>query len=135
MSDLSPAAARSAAQAQDDAGMLREQKLMAAGGIFGALAASSCCVLPLVLVTIGVSGAWIGNLAAFAPYQPYIVALTLGFLGYGFYLVYWRRQVCADGSCARPRPNRIVATILWVATVIIVIALIFPPVALWLAGS
>ena len=36
----------------------------AAGGILGALAASSCCILPLALFMLGISGAWIGNLTA-----------------------------------------------------------------------
>ena len=44
--------------------------LAAAGGILGALAASSGCILPLALFAFGVSGAWIGNLTALAPYQP-----------------------------------------------------------------
>jgi mercuric ion transport protein len=40
--------------------------LMAAGGLLGALAASSCCILPLVLFGLGVSGAWIGNFTQLA---------------------------------------------------------------------
>ena len=40
----------------------------AAGGMLGALAASSCCILPLALFTLGISGAWIANLTALAPY-------------------------------------------------------------------
>jgi mercuric ion transport protein len=43
---------------------------LAAGGILAALGASSCCVLPFALFTLGVSGAWISNLTALAPYQP-----------------------------------------------------------------
>jgi mercuric ion transport protein len=35
------------------AGMQRGQRLMAAGGLLGALAASSCCILPLVLFSLG----------------------------------------------------------------------------------
>src|SRR2546429_2129561 len=54
------------------------------GSITAALAASSCCVIPLVLFTLGVSGAWIANLTALAPYQPIFVALTLTFLAWGF---------------------------------------------------
>ncbi|MGH6880679.1 MAG: mercuric transporter MerT family protein, partial [Hypericibacter sp.] len=45
-------------------------ELIAAGGVLGALAAMSCCILPLVLFALGISGAWIGNLTALAPYQP-----------------------------------------------------------------
>ena len=46
------------------------QKLVAAGGILAAMAASSCCIVPLLLFSLGVSGAWIGNLTRLAPYQP-----------------------------------------------------------------
>ncbi len=48
-----------------------QQRLAVAGGFLGALAASSCCILPLVLFSLGVSGAWIGNFTQLAPYQPY----------------------------------------------------------------
>ncbi len=104
---------------------------MAAGGILGAIAASSCCVLPLMFVSLGVSGAWIGNLTALAPYQPIFIVLTLGFLGFGFHLVYWRPQAaCAEGqACARLLPNRIVKASLWLATVIVGAALALPYVA------
>ena len=54
---------------------------MAAGGLLGALAASSCCILPLTLFGLGMSGAWIGNFTQLAPYQPYFIAATIGFLG------------------------------------------------------
>src|SRR5215472_12385037 len=57
--------------------------LMAAGGLLGALAASSCCILPLFLFALGVSGAWIGNFTQLAPYQPYFITATLLFLSVG----------------------------------------------------
>jgi mercuric ion transport protein len=112
------------------------QKLLAAGGLLGALAASSCCILPLVLFSLGISGAWIGNLTALAPYQPVFVALTLGFLGYGHYLAYWKPQACAEGeACARPLPNRLVKAALWAATALVAAALAFPYVAPVLLGA
>src|SRR5712691_2043339 len=81
----------------------RQQRLMAAGGLVGALAASSCCILPLVLFSLGVSGAWIGNFTRLAPYQPYFLAVTIGCLGYGYWLVFRSAKfACADGdACAR----------------------------------
>src|ERR1700674_5335435 len=90
--------------------MQRGQRLMAAGGILGALAASSCCILPLVLFSLGVSGAWIGNFTQLAPYQPCFIAATIGFLGYGYWLVYrFSKLACANGdACARPLPNQLV---------------------------
>jgi mercuric ion transport protein len=107
------------------------QRLVAAGGILGALAASSCCIVPLVLFSLGIGGAWIGNLTALAPYKPFFVAGTTGLLGYGFYLVYWKpRRACADATaCARPIPSRIVQLALWIATVIVVSAFAFDYIA------
>ena len=105
----------------------RGQRLMAVGGLLGALAASSCCILPLVLFSLGVSGAWIGNLTQLAPYQPYIVAATFAFLGYGYWLVFRSSQAaCTAGqACAKPLPNRLVKIGLFVATALVMAALAF----------
>ena len=114
----------------------RRQGVVAVGGVLGAVAAASCCILPLALFSLGITGAWIGTLAALTPYQPIIIPITVGFLGYGYYLVYWkRRKAYADGSaCARPLPNRIVKSALWVATVMVAAATAFPYVAPALLG-
>lgn len=39
-----------------------------AGGL-AAILASTCCLGPLVLVALGFSGAWIGNLTVLEPYH------------------------------------------------------------------
>jgi len=103
----------------------RQQNLVAAGGLLGALAASSCCILPLVLFGLGVSGAWIGNFTRLAPYQPWFIAATLAFLGYGYWLAdRSSRRACADGkACARPLPNRVVKISLILATILVAAAL------------
>ena len=103
----------------------RRQSLIAAGGLLGAFAASSCCIFPLVLFGLGVTGAWIGNFTQLAAYQPLFIAATLAFLGYGYWLVYRSSaRACAnDEACARPLPNRIVKTSLIVATILVVAAL------------
>jgi len=103
-------------------------KLVAAGGILGAIGASACCIVPLVLFSLGVGGVWIGRLTALSPYQPVFIALTFGFLGYGYWLVYRKpAAACADGAaCARPLPNRVVKAALWAATALVVLALAWP---------
>src|SRR5882724_4645138 len=103
----------------------RSQKLLAAGGVLGALAASSCCIVPLMLFGLGVSGAWIGKLTRLAPYQPYFLAATAACLGGGYWLRYRsRKAVCAAGdACARPLPNRAVTIGLILASVLVVGAL------------
>jgi mercuric ion transport protein len=105
--------------------MRRGQEFMAASGMLGALAASSCCILPLVLFSLGVSGAWIGNFTRLAPYQPYLIAATLLFLGSGYWLVYRSgTSGCAEGeACKQPLPNRIVKATLILATILVAAAL------------
>jgi mercuric ion transport protein len=110
----------------------RRQSLMAAGGLLAALAASSsCCILPLALFGLRVSGAWIGNFTRLAPYQPCFIAVTLGFLGYGYWSVYRSStRACADGeACARPLPNRIVKAGLVLSTFLVIAALGFDFIA------
>jgi mercuric ion transport protein len=124
-------------QEQADPGELRRQRLVVAGGILSALAASSCCVVPLLLFSLGIGGAWIANLTALAPYKPLFVAATAGLLGYGFYSVYLKapRACAADATCARPLPNRLVKAGLWIATVLVVIAFAFDYIAPLLLGA
>src|SRR5215470_7609585 len=90
------------------AGPQRGQRLMAAGGLLGALAAATCRILPLVL--FGLSGAWIGTFTQLAPYRPFFIAVTIACLGCGYWLVYRSSSVvCAeDEMCARPLSNRLV---------------------------
>jgi mercuric ion transport protein len=108
---------------------IERPRLVAVGGILGALAASSCCIVPLILFSLGIGGAWIANLTALAPYKPLFVLGTAGVLGYGFHLVY-RKPACAEGAgCARPIPNRFVKLALWSATVVVVVAFAFDYVA------
>jgi mercuric ion transport protein len=101
------------------------QKLLTAGGILGAFAASSCCVLPLALSGLGVGGAWISHLTRLAPYQPCFIAATAGCLGFGYWLRYRaRKRGCAEGAaCARPLSNPGITIDLVFATVLVVGAL------------
>lgn len=103
----------------------RKRRLFAAGGVIGAILASTCCVVPLLLVTLGISGAWIGNLTALEPYKPYVAGVALVFIGLGFRQVYVKaKPACVDGSyCARPGSVVVTKTALWVSTVIVLLAL------------
>ncbi|MBN8990581.1 MAG: mercury transporter MerT [Rhizobiales bacterium] len=106
--------------------------LLSVGGILAALGATTCCVVPFALFIAGVSGAWIGNLTALKPYQPLLVGIAIACLGFGFYSVYRKPKAddCAEGSyCARPSSGRNAKIGLWLATVLIVIAVGFPYVA------
>jgi mercuric ion transport protein len=107
----------------------RARPWLAIGGVLAAIGASSCCVLPFLFFVLGVSGAWIGNLTALAPYQPIFLAVAAGFIGLGFWRVY-RRPVAIDCAqdqwCARPRSQWLTKAALWAATALVVLALAFP---------
>ncbi len=107
------------------------------GGILGAIAASSCCILPLALFWLGVSGAWIGNLTQLAPYQSYFIAFAVANIGFGAWRVYKaRQQVCEPGmACAKPVNTRIVTLGLVLSTLLVGAALSFNSVAPYFLGS
>lgn len=107
------------------------------GAISGAILASVCCIGPLVLLTLGVSGAWISNLTLLAPYRPYIIVVTLAFLGFGFFAVYRKPKAdqCETGSyCANPKSDKVNKIALWAATVIVVGLIGFTYLAPYLLG-
>ena len=106
-----------------------QKSLLASGSALGAIAMSSCCILPVTLFSLGATGAWIGNLAALYPYKAYFFVATAGFLAAGFWKVYRRPRAveCAEGSyCASPATDRVVKTALWASTILVAAALAFP---------
>lgn len=111
--------------------------LISLGGILAALGAGACCVVPFALVTLGISGAWIANLTALAPYKPIFAAVALGFIGFSAYRVYRKPKAeCAAGSyCADPRSDRLAKIGLWTAASLLITAVAFPYVARAFLGS
>lgn len=106
------------------------------GSVAAALAASACCWLPLAFGGIGLSAAAAG--AVFEHWRPALLALTAALLVPGFYVAYFRKQVCEPGStCAAPDPGtrRLGRLGLWAATFLVVAAASFPYYASALAGS
>lgn len=101
----------------------RKKGIAVTGSVIGAVLASSCCIVPLALITLGVSGAWIGKLTALKPYQPLFVTLTVGFLGYGFWRAYGKpRQACDKKSCGTPISDRLVKVALWSALLLVIVS-------------
>lgn len=113
--------------------------LFAAGSIFAAIIASFCCILPIVFALTGVS--ILGASALFDAWRPYLLGVTFGLLGLGFYFAYRpSREQCAPGSaCAIPTTNRSGRLMLWLATAAVVLFAAFPyysgAVAEWLLAN
>ena len=106
--------------------------LMTGGSVIGALAMSSCCVAPFALFSLGVSGAWIGNLTALYPYKLWFFTVTVVFLASGFYMVYRKPRAAkreTGSCCASPLSESINKGMLWSASLLVLAATVFPYVA------
>ena len=96
------------------------------GGV-AAILASACCLGPLVLVALGLSGAWIGNLTRLEPYRPFFISgalIALLFAGRG---IFRPAQTCNPGEvCAVPKTRRIYKVLFVTVSVLVLIAVVFP---------
>ncbi len=101
-------------------------RLAAAGGILGALAMTSCCILPLAFFSLGATGAWIGRMGAMYQYRWYFLAFAALSLGYGFWKVYGPPARACDNDCARPLNRRVMKGALWSASAVTGVATVFP---------
>jgi mercuric ion transport protein len=99
------------------------------GGL-SAVLASACCLGPLVLVSVGVSGAWIANLTALEPYRPVFIGIALAALVMTYRSVYRPAEQCKpDEVCALPAVRRGYRILFWIVAALVAIALGFPYVA------
>ena len=96
------------------------------GGI-AALLASTCCLGPLVLVALGVSGAWIVNLTAFEPYRPLFLGAALVAMYFAWRRIFRPAQDCQPGEvCAVPQVHRAYRIVFWIVAALVLVALAFP---------
>src|SRR5258707_9682868 len=100
---------------------MQRGKLTAVGSVIAAVAASMCCIGPLVAVMLGV-----GSLAAASRLQkwrPLFLGVTFVLLGVAWYLTYRKpkAEACADGTACAARPGaKGGKVVLWVATALAV---------------
>ena len=100
-----------------------------AGGLLAGILASLCCIGPLVLVTIGVSGAWISNLTLLEPYRPVFIGVALVFMALAWRRIYRAPPAaeCEPGTlCALPQTNLVYRSLFWVVAALVLLALTFP---------
>ena len=103
-----------------------ERTALMAGGL-AALIASTCCLGPLVLVTLGISGAWIGNLSALEPYRPIFIGAALVAMFFAYRRIFRPAQECKPGEvCAVPQIRRGYQIMFWIVAALVLVALAFP---------
>ncbi len=90
-------------------------KIALAGGVLASIGASACCVGPLLLLSLGIGGAWIGNLTVLERYRPVFIVLVLLFLGLAYRTLYLLPQKCdSEAECAADRTKRAQRLIFWI---------------------
>ena len=105
--------------------------VLLAGGL-AAILASTCCLGPLVLITLGVSGAWIGNLTLLEPYRPLFIGAAVVALFFAYRRIWRPAADCASGQvCALPSVKRSYKVLFWIVATLVAVALGFPFVAPW----
>lgn len=101
----------------------KNTQALAATGLAAGLLASSCCLLPLLLLWVGIGGVWISGLTALSPNQPLFLGVAAAALGWGFWRSY-RRQDCAFGPlCDSPGRVRTTRALLWFGAAAVLAAL------------
>ena len=99
------------------------------GGL-AAILASTCCLGPLVLVALGLSGAWIGNLTPLEPYRPFFIASALVALFFAGRRIFRPAHACEPGeACAVPRTRRVYKILFGIVSALVLVALVYPYVA------
>jgi len=99
------------------------------GGL-AAILASTCCLGPLILIALGLSGAWIANLTLLEPYRPFFIAGALVALFFAGRRIFRPARSCQPGEvCAVPRTRRIYKIIFGIVSALVLVALVYPYVA------
>lgn len=99
------------------------------GGL-AAILASACCLGPLILVVLGVSGAWIGNLTKLEPYHWYFIAASVVALFFAGRRIFRSAKVCALGEvCAMPRTRRMYKIVFGIVSALVLLAVLYPYIA------
>jgi mercuric ion transport protein len=97
--------------------------------VIASFAASTCCVLPLLLVLVGITGAWMTSLTSLEPVTPIFTAIALAALAWAGYLIFRPATECVtEGeACARTKP--ITKRIFIVCALFVALPLLFQLVA------
>jgi len=105
----------------------KNTSLLGIGAILAAIGASVCCVGPLLLLSLGIGGAWMSTLTSMQTVRPIFLILTLVFIGLGYRKLYLIPESCEEGeACASPEVKQKQRTTFWIGSGLIFLLLAFP---------
>ncbi len=96
---------------------------------FSALAASSCCVLPLALAGLGAGSAVFGGLEMLANWRPLLLGAAVVVVLAAWILLFRRRSVgCnVDGSCSAHSASKSARVLLGLGSVFVFLSVTWDP--------
>lgn len=97
-----------------------------AAGVFSAIGASACCAGPLILVALGLGGAWVSGLRALEPFYPVFIAFAISAFGFAFWRLYIAPRRCDPADCASPRVLRRQRIAFWITLIAAKALILFP---------
>lgn len=103
-----------------------KSKFLTISSIVAAIAASLCCIGPVVAFALGLGT--FGLAASFESARPYLLTLTFLLLAGAFYRVYRQKpvDVCSTGVCKYPLSRRAQMLFLWLGAAVVVAFAAFP---------
>ena len=96
-----------------------QMKTWLVGSVVAGVGASICCVGPLLLLSLGIGGAWIGSLTALEPYRPAFILLAVVFFFLAFRKLYLVPVACETGTdCIADRGGSSLRITFWIVTLL-----------------
>ena len=102
-------------------------------GVLASIATSLCCVVPLALLMLGISGAWISYLVALEPYNPIFITIALVALFFAYKGIFISKNHCHtdDKLCAKPSINRLYKIAFFIVVIMVFSSIVAPYVILY----
>lgn len=107
---------------------VKNRSVLIVGGL-AAILASTCCLGPLLLITLGISGAWISNLTMLEEYRAFFIVVALLSMFFAWRKI-WRPSTSCTGEavCRLPDVKTSYKGLFWMVGMLVLIALGFPVV-------
>ncbi|MCH2535079.1 MAG: mercuric transporter MerT family protein [Bdellovibrionales bacterium] len=100
-------------------------------GVIGAFLTALCCIGPLVLTVLGVSGAAV--LAKFDVFRVPLIIIVVSIFGFAGYQVFKKRNTCdPDSICADPRKYKKMVIAYFVGLVLALAGIFSPQIVAWI---
>jgi len=96
-------------------------------GLIAAIVAAFCCLVPIIILSLGLSSAWVSTLAPLNAYRPLAIIITLVCIGFAYWKLYHSKSSCQEKTdCATTKARQRSKVLFWCVSIIAVLLLISP---------